>query len=119
VLCAIWQGKGVLAAIGIPFLFTYLVQLYSKEYTRANLVPVIAISVGICSFTLMSAFFVTSIQLLMWVVVSIRNRKVAHIGYLFAGLVGPVFQILLLGFIYRLMLDMKGLGPRFFKSRFK
>lgn len=119
VLCAIWQGKGVLAAIGIPFLFTYLVQLYSGDYARSNLVAIIAVSMGLCSFTQMSAFIITAIQVLMWVVVSIRNRKVFHLGYLLAGLVGPAFQMIFYAFIYRLMLDMKGLGPRFFKSRFK
>lgn len=105
-LGAIWQGKAVLSIIAVPFFTVYLFDQYKKEYDREILLPIISVSLGICSLTSQALLFVTPIAFFVWILMCIYHRKIYRVRYLLASIVGPVYLCLFYMFIYMLQHDM-------------
>ena len=91
-LCTIWQGKAVLCAMVLPFLFVYLPKVLKEKTDFAVMLPIFAVSLGASSLTTMSMLLLGLEFILMWVTMTIYKRKPASIAYLFAGIMGPAMQ---------------------------
>lgn len=113
-LCVLWQGKAVLSAIAIPFWLAYMVDNYSKETRTSNMLPIAMVSLGICSLTTMSMILIGVASAVIFVVMSIYNRKIASIRYLIASMIGPCLQFTFYILISWLLADMKGGWPQHF-----
>ncbi len=113
-ICTIWQGKAVLSAIAVPFYLVYMIQLYRDEIKTINMFPIFMFSLGTCSLTVMSMPLVGLTTLLLWIVMSIYNRRPYGIRYLIAGMLGPVLQLIFYGLVWLLLEDMKSEGSTIF-----
>lgn len=114
-LCAVWQGKAVLSAIYVPFMAIYLINLYKDEVKTANMLPVIALSLGASSLTTMSMLLIGTTAVLVWIMMSIYQRKPYGFRYLFASMIGPVFQIVFYQLTVMLLADMQNIENTYFK----
>ncbi len=116
-LCTIWQGKAILSAIVVPFMITHLAFLYSDKVDRGNLLPLVSIAIGSCSLTTMSMLLFPMTVILMWLVMSIYNRRLYEVSYLIACLAGPVLSLGFYFLITILFSDMQGLTHYFIRGR--
>ena len=116
-LGAIWQGKAVLSIIGVPFFTVYLFDKYKDEYERENLLPLAAVSLGICSLTSQSLLFIVPIAVFSWAMMCVYHRKIYAIRYLLASLVGPLYLVIFYALISMLQYDMQMHEFKFFRFR--
>ncbi len=116
-LCTIWQGKAILSAIVVPFMITHLAFLYSDKVDRGNLLPLVSIAIGSCSLTTMSMLLFPMTVILMWLVMSIYNRRLYEVSYLIACLAGPLLSLGFYFLITILFSDMQGLTHYFIRGR--
>ena len=90
-LCTLWQGKSIVASLAIPFLICYLPRVYETDYSRGNLLPIIAVSLGSCSLASTAAMMVGGTAAALWLIMVIYKKKIYGIKYLIASLSGPAF----------------------------
>ncbi len=113
-LCTIWQGKAVLFAVIVPFMYYYFMKLFDGEITNKNILPTIAISMGATSLSTMSMMIIGLLVGSIWITTSIYHKKIQSIRYLIAGLIGPVYQLIFYWLICLLLEDMQGGWPQHF-----
>ena len=116
-LGAIWQGKAVLSIIAVPFFTVYLFEQYKREYDKANLLPIAAVSLGTCSITSQSLLFVVPITIFVWGLMCVYHKKICGIKYLFASLIGPIYLGIFYALICMLQYDMQMHEFKFFRFR--
>jgi len=116
-LGAIWQGKAVLSIIAVPFFTVYLFEQYKREYDKANLLPIAAVSLGTCSITSQSLLFVVPIAIFVWGLMCVYHKKICGIKYLLASLIGPIYLGIFYALICMLQYDMQMHEFKFFRFR--
>ncbi|WP_028234360.1 DUF6077 domain-containing protein [Pseudobutyrivibrio sp. MD2005] len=116
-LGAIWQGKAVLSIIAVPFFTVYLFEQYKREYDKANLLPIVAVSLGACSITSQSLLFVVPIAIFVWALMCVYHKKICGIKYLLASLIGPIYLGIFYALICMLQYDMQMHEFKFFRFR--
>ena len=116
-LGALWQGKAILTTIAVPFLVVYLIEIYAKEVETRYMLPIAAISLGACSLTLLSAFFIAISSLIVWIIMCVYHRRIYGFRYLLASLVGPAFLGIFYTMLWMLQQDMKNNEYKYFEFR--
>lgn len=115
-LCTLWQGKAVLCAMVLPFLFAYLPKVLKDEIDPWNMLPIFAISLGASSLSTMSMLLLSLTFGLMFVTMSIYNRKVYGVRYAIAGIMGPVCQLGFYQLVTMLLIEQQSWGKIWFGS---
>ena len=113
-LGVLWQGKAVLSAIAVPFIFAYLAEKYSKPLDNRNLFPIFAVSLGACSLTSMSMLLVSLVSVLVFIIMCIYNRRIYGVRYLLMSMIPPMLQLFFYTMISWLLADMRGYTPKHF-----
>ena len=111
-LCALWQGKAVLSAIAIPFLFVYLAKIMSKAPEKHDAIMIALLSFGASSLTTMSMLLISITVIMMYIVMSLYNKKLCNVTILLAGMVGPVCQLIF--YIFVVLLLNRQMNPEVF-----
>ncbi|MBR4707301.1 MAG: hypothetical protein IKP29_04520 [Pseudobutyrivibrio sp.] len=111
-LCALWQGKAVLSAIAVPFLFIYLARILSENPEKQDALMLAALSLGASSLTTMSMLLISITVVMMYIVMSLYNKKICSITILLAGMVGPVCQLIF--YIFVVLLLNRQMNPEVF-----
>jgi hypothetical protein len=114
-LGAIWQGKAVLYAIALPFFLVYLFQIYSQNVESGRVLPLVALSMGACSLTTMSALLISATAIVVWLCSSIFNRKICAVRYLMASMMGVIYLFIYYVLISMLFRDMMDENAVYFK----
>lgn len=94
-LATLWQGKAVLSAIVVPFLFAFLPAVYEQKNSPRTVGYVLLISMTACSLTMMGSGMVLIIYPAMWLVLALCRRRWTGIVYCIAGCVIPAVQMVL------------------------
>lgn len=98
-LVTLWQGKAVLSAIVLPFLFAVLPRIYEQKFCLRTAGYLLLISMSACSLTMMGSGMIIAIYVGMWLVFSIYKRRFTGTWYCFWGTIIPAIQMV----VYLLM----------------
>ncbi|MCR5416402.1 MAG: hypothetical protein K6E79_06380 [Pseudobutyrivibrio sp.] len=110
-LCAIWQGKAVLTAIAVPFMICYMARLFAEKPDTSAAIGLAMFSLGASSLTNLSILLIPLTTVVMFVVMTIHNKKPLGFRYVVASLFGPAYQLAF--YLCAMMLLNKQLGPNF------
>ncbi len=114
ILCAIWQGKAVVCGIVLPFVFVYFSKLLKDEIENANMISLLAVTLGAASMTTMAALLLPLTLIAIFLVMGVYHRKIVGVRYLLAGLCGPGIQVVYYMLISMLLKEQQTWGKLWF-----
>ncbi|MGN0495231.1 MAG: DUF6077 domain-containing protein [Lachnospiraceae bacterium] len=92
-LITLWQGKAVLFAIVLPFLFAFLPRIYERKFYMRTACYLLITSMTACSLTMMGSGMTIAVCVVMWMVFSVCKRRLTGTWYCFWGSIIPAIQM--------------------------